>query len=368
MAVASTPPGPRIVAPHACAGQDSTAIRQCAIDPAGRRALTAGRDLRQFDLHTGASVVLGTAPLTAPATGCSRRVRDGRTLFWSDRELLIHSNGDDSVHDPFQLQGLLQGHLDAALILGRLRLAVASRDGRGQPWLNVFDSLSPTASTLWSEQRQERTLWMDGFGTDGMAHGRQDGVVELGLIPESGLPHFIDLHGHAGPVLHGAVAPDDRHLVTAGADLTVRLWSIASDPILQGSLSAVCQGHTDQITGIAIAPDGESVATSSRDRTIRLWSIPEGRSIGVFTEHRDWITHVAVNPAGTHLASLSEDRTVKVWDLASHECVGTAYGVSRWLCLAMSADTVCAGDAAGNLWMLQYRDGEPEVGASPALP
>jgi len=361
MAVANSP-GPRIVPPQHGVGQDATAIRQCVIDTSGRRALTVGGDLRQHDLHTGASVAIGSTPSIAPATGCSRRIRDGRTLFWADRQLLVHSNRDDSV----QVESPLQEHVDAALILSHLRLAVASRDEQGQPWLKVFAAPSTMSSAQLSERRQERTLWMDSFGADGLAHGRGDGIVELCLITGSGSASFIELQGHTGPVLHGAVAPDDSQLATTGADLTVRLWSIASVPILQGSPSAVCQGHTDQITGIVITPDGQSVATSSRDRTIRLWSLRDGRSLGVLTDHRDWVTHVAVNPAGTHLASLSEDGTVKVWDLDSLECVGTAYGVSRWLCLAMSADTICAGDAAGNLWMLQYGDGEPETEADEA--
>jgi WD40 repeat protein len=96
------------------------------------------------------------------------------------------------------------------------------------------------------------------------------------------------------------------------------------------------------------------LATASRDRTIRLWTIPEGRPIKTLVDHRDWVTHMAINPAGTHMASCSADGMIKVWDLETLECTGTAFGLGRFLCLAMSADTICAGDSTGNFWTLLY--------------
>ncbi len=338
-------------------GQESTAIRRCVIDSRTGEAFAAGAGVRRYDLRTGEVAVVRSPVSNLPISGGWNRVREGHTVFWSDREALIQSRDDSVPYEP------LAAHCDAAVILGGLRLVVAERDEQGQPSIRVSTSFSAGSPRMFM-RRPARTLWMDSFGPNGFAHGRDDGIVEL-TVASSDVLTFLELSGHTGPVLHGAVVPGDLQLVTAGADLTVRIWSIGSEPLLQGSLSALCEGHTDQITGLAVTPDGQCVATSSRDRTIRLWSIPDGRSLGVLTEHRDWVTHVTINPAGTHLASCSEDGTIKVWDLDSQECVGTAYGVSRFLCLGMSRGTVCAGDAAGNFWMLQYGDLEDEDFAPP---
>jgi hypothetical protein len=327
------------------------AVRHCVVNPRAGEALAGSAEIRRHDLRTGDVVPTGAPPEHGPVIGGWRRVRDDRALFWSAHEVLIISR-ESAV--PVKAQ--IQWECDAAVILGRERLALVGRSEQGSGRLQVFDGLS--TALRFAMRLPVRASWMDTFGDDGFAFGRADGVVGLGMVADD-TRVFFDLEGHSGPVRHGAVVPGDRHLVTAGADLTVRVWSILDEPILQGSLSAVCQGHTDDITGLAVTPDGQCVATSSRDRTIRLWSIPDGRSLGVLSEHRDWVTHVAVNPAGTHLATCSEDRAVKLWNLDSRECVGTAYGVSRFLCLAMSDDTVCVGDAAGNLWMFQYGDDAP---------
>ena len=82
--------------------------------------------------------------------------------------------------------------------------------------------------------------------------------------------------------------------------------------------------------------------------------MPDGTLMKMLTDHRDWVTHVAVNPAGTRLASCSDDGTVKLWDLESYAAIGTAYASSRFLSLAMSDETICAGDASGAFWILEY--------------
>jgi len=349
MAVAA-PVKSRIVFPQRQSGQEPGAIRHCLVDSDGRSVLAAGDQLRRHDPSTGSAVVVSSRPVTLG----SRQFRNGRALFWSDRELLVYEGRDEArTIEPAEPAW----HYDAAVILNNLGLATATRDGLGQLRLDVYRELARRSSLAVAENPPDVPLWMDAFAADAFALGRRDGAVDLWRVESSRVTH-AKLPGHAGAVAHGAVVPGDMYLITAGTDLTVRIWTIATEPTLVGAVAAVCSGHTDMITGIAITPNGQCMATSSRDRTIRLWGIPDGRSLAVLTGHGDWVTHVAVNPAGTIFASCSEDGTLKLWDPDTHECVGTAFGVSRLLCLAMSADTVFAGDATGNLWMFQYTNDE----------
>lgn len=339
--------GPRLVFPQRQRGQEAGAIRCCILESGGKSVLAAGDQLRRHNLQTGRADVLRSLS-SGPIANRSRRIQDSWTLFWSVGERIVVNGNDGKLITEAAEPGWRH---DAATILGDLRLALAARDAHGQSRLQVFRGLSETSSLMLNEDQPAGTLWMDAFGADAFALGRRDGAVDLWRVRPSSVSHS-ELRVHTGPVWHGAVAPSETCLVTAADDMTVRIWMIDTEPLV-GVVSAVCAGHTDKITGIAITPDSGCVATSSRDGTIRLWGIPDGRSLAVLTDHRDWVTHVAINPAGTRLASCSEDGTIKVWDLGSRLCIGTAYGVSRFLCLAMSADTVVAGDAAGNLWMLQ---------------
>ena len=365
---ALAPSGERVVTAARRLGVEAGAVWACVLDQRRDSAVVAAAELLQYDLKTGAIITTNHKAIP-PVTGCWKRVRDGRTLLWSHHQIIMHGSGDDSTSAPLTVRtGDGERLYDAAVVLSQLRLAEISRDERGLSSLQVHRDLTTLSDVmLQSEPRPHSALWMDTIGEDSLAFGRSDGGVELWRVPASGAASRLAQDGHTGAVLHGAVAPGDRHLVTAGADQTVRVWSIGVDPVMYMSLSAVCSGHGEPITDVAITPDGGCVATSSRDRTIRLWGIPDGRSFAVLTGHRDWVTHLAVNPAGTHLASCSEDGTIKVWDLDSRECVGTAYGVSRFLCLAMSADTVCAGDAAGNFWMLRYGTGFAALEDAPTL-
>ena len=349
---------PRMVFPQRRSGQEPAAIRHCLIDSDGRSVLAAGDQITRHDPGTTSALVLSGGTVVRG----SGELRNGRALLWSDRQLLLYDGRSvSSAIEPVEPAW----HYDAAVLLNNLALATARRDELGKSRLNVYRDLSRASSSLMvAETPPDVPLWMNAFGADAFALGRRDGAVDLWRAASSRVTH-VELFGHTGAVAHGAVVPGDSYLITAADDLTVRIWTITTEPTLLGGTSAACSGHTDAITGIAITPDGQCVATSSRDRTIRLWGIPDGRNIAVLTEHRDWVTHVAVNPTGTHLASCSEDGTVKLWDLHTHECIGTTYGVSRFLCLAMSADTVFAGDAAGNLWMLQYGDEDRREGTSP---
>src|SRR5262249_50396954 len=67
-----------------------------------------------------------------------------------------------------------------------------------------------------------------------------------------------------------ALTPEDRYLLTGGADKTARLWRVDD-----GREAKRFEGHTDAVQGVAFAGDG--VLTASRDGTVRLWNISDSR-------------------------------------------------------------------------------------------
>jgi len=59
-----------------------------------------------------------------------------------------------------------------------------------------------------------------------------------------------------------------------------------------------------------------------------------------------------VTPDGRHVVSASYDQTLKVWDPTTHACVITHRGDAAYLAVAVGANMLVAGDAAGAIWFL----------------
>ena len=83
-----------------------------------------------------------------------------------------------------------------------------------------------------------------------------------------------DIRAHTHSVAALATSPDGTLLASAGADKTIKLWSLP-----EGTLLKTLKGHTDEVWGLAVSPDGTLLASASNDGTIRLWSLPEGEFV-----------------------------------------------------------------------------------------
>ena len=72
---------------------------------------------------------------------------------------------------------------------------------------------------------------------------------------------------HAAGVSGLAFAPDDRTLVSTGADDQVLVWDVSA-----GSLLQTLDGHSDVAHGPAIAADGTTIFTASEDGSVIEWN------------------------------------------------------------------------------------------------
>jgi WD40 repeat protein len=80
--------------------------------------------------------------------------------------------------------------------------------------------------------------------------------------------------------------------------------------------------------------------------------------VRILSGHQDTVSSVAVSPDGRRIVSVSEDRTVVVWDLDSGQRLATLAldGSVRSTAWHPDGRFVLAGDVAGDLYRLEYRE------------
>ena len=142
-------------------------------------------------------------------------------------------------------------------------------------------------------------------------------------------PVVIDAHGrHAQAV---AFTKDGKHLVSAGQDACIRLWSV---PGFQAD--GVFEGHSNSVNSLSFTPDGTLLATGSTDGTVRVWSVPQGQCLYVFAKQ----TTAWFSPDGKHLATISTKGRIVLWDAQTGKEVKTLPAVDkRIITLAFMPDT-----------------------------
>jgi WD40 repeat protein len=117
--------------------------------------------------------------------------------------------------------------------------------------------------------------------------------------------------GHQGAVSAATFTPDGAHVLSAGADKTVRLWNLAN-----GQQVRAYAGHGDVITSVAVSGDGTMVVAGGVDKTVRSWTLANAAAGAVFT-HPAAVRAVGLSPDGTRVATAGDDNAVHVWDVAS---------------------------------------------------
>lgn len=85
------------------------------------------------------------------------------------------------------------------------------------------------------------------------------------------------VHAHSKEVKALAISEDNRYLVSASADGTLKVWDMTSERQINALV-----GHADEVWCVAISPDNEIVVSGSRDGSIRLWRLKSGSEICTF--------------------------------------------------------------------------------------
>ncbi|ETO05897.1 WD repeat-containing protein [Reticulomyxa filosa] len=127
----------------------------------------------------------------------------------------------------------------------------------------------------------------------------------------SGFQLLMVLQAH-NTVKSVSFSADNRNIVSASYDNTVRIWDVISGKQLQ-----VLRGHTDRVFTAKFSPDGHNVVSCSKDGTIRLWDINTETEIMKFGGYFDKIFDVNFSPNGKYIVSGLQDNIIRLWDVHS---------------------------------------------------
>ncbi|KZT44566.1 WD40 repeat-like protein [Sistotremastrum suecicum HHB10207 ss-3] len=206
---------------------------------------------------------------------------------------------------------------------------------------------------LWNLKGEK----LKGYRSDFQESAVKDSAG-LRKLKERGGSTTRKLIGHSGPVYSvafdpiGGTASAPRHLLSASADHTVRLWSLDTMTNV-----VAYRGHQDPVWDVQWSPMGIYFATASRDRTARLWSTDRIYALRMYAGHLSDVEAVRFHPNSLYLATASSDWTCRLWDTQKGSCVRVFVGHQGVVStLAFSPDgkyLASAGDdLAINLWDL----------------
>ncbi|XP_069059068.1 tRNA (guanine-N(7)-)-methyltransferase non-catalytic subunit WDR4 [Pleurodeles waltl] len=172
--------------------------------------------------------------------------------------------------------------------------------------------------------------------------------------------------GHLSMLLHLAVSPDDKYIITADRDEKIRV-SLLRAP---HNIAAFCLGHTEFVTQVLVlssAPD--LLVSTSGDQTLKLWEYENGREVQSCSlsgcrqqdgngEHKKSfaVSRIASCSHGRHIAVLFD--CVPAVHIFQFEAASRQLRLQQEICLEHIVWDI-AFDGSSGLWMLQESEEEP---------
>jgi WD40 repeat protein/uncharacterized caspase-like protein len=173
--------------------------------------------------------------------------------------------------------------------------------------------------------------------------------------------------GHTKSVNSIAFSPDGSRLVSGASDGTIRVWETISNASLlripkQSRDPEPKQSPEPAVYSVAFAPDGRTVVSGWSDKTVKLWDAESGALRRTLAGHAGSVLAVTIAPDGQTVASASSDRTAKLWETATGKLLQTlaAHGQPvTSLAFAPDGKRVLSGSNDGTAKLWEVATGKP---------
>ncbi|MGA2501645.1 MAG: hypothetical protein ABSH20_28215, partial [Tepidisphaeraceae bacterium] len=191
----------------------------------------------------------------------------------------------------------------------------------------VFDNQARISTRLWRlgdwtevplSRRQLPGAWsVDLSFDDRLLAAAYNNGVKLFRFPSGEQDAEF---GHPGRIF-ALFSRDDRSLISAGWNDSVKLWDVATRRWL-----ADLEGRFDGLWAAALSPDGRRLATGGNGPTesVKLWDLVAHRELLSLSADGLFFLHVAFSPDGNTLAATAMSGTTHLWHAPSWEEIEAA--------------------------------------------
>jgi WD40 repeat protein len=187
------------------------------------------------------------------------------------------------------------------------------------PVLSLSFSQDKTRIATGAADKQTR-LWEVATGRELQFFAQAD-PVEAALVAPSGViasaagkqiqletPSIVRvIAADASPVYALAMLPANTHVLTAGADKSVKMWNLAT-----GANDRTFAGATAPLKAVAVAKNGLLLAAAGADRMVRIYQVADAKEIGAVTTGGE-VRTLGFTPNNLALLAGVGDKTLRAW-------------------------------------------------------
>lgn len=219
-------------------------------------------------------------------------------IVTKDRGLIMVRNvsslsetGPEVFTDPEPVQ-------TAIFLPGQLKYLTVNRSGKVQ--------IKGSRSDLAVGTSDKKVLSLAVNPADASIYaGTEQGAVEIWSDSLEANLHFKE----AFAINSIAISADYKMMALGREKGDAILWDLEKKELVR-----IISGHQSAITDVDFSPDNRLLLTASRDATVRLWDLDDSKKLPiVLDDHNDWVMSAAFDPTGERLISGSKDNYIRVW-------------------------------------------------------
>ncbi len=190
----------------------------------------------------------------------------------------------------------------------------------------------------------------------------QDGELKVFDVASGKQLHDVK-NSHSDTVLGVCFSPDDKMLVSCGADKFVKTFDVASGKFLKSF-----EGHTHHVLAVGWSGDGKMLASAGADNVVKVWDFGKGEQVRTINAHTKQVTGLKFVDKTTNFATVSGDGNVRLWNISGGGIGNFSAGTDFLYSVALSPDgtVIAVGGQEGVVRVFNRAGGAPKMLVPPS--